>query len=95
MNCPDLHKVLGISKSSSPEAVRRAFREFAKASHPDLYPGDKMREEVFKSVNAAYQRWKVIESTLEEMRRVKQVKVKKVKYPEFDTYQRWRVRCKA
>ncbi len=51
----DPYSVLGVSKSASDDDIRRAFRKLAKASHPDLHPGDAAAAERFKKVTAAYE----------------------------------------
>ena len=47
----DYYKILGISKNSSPDDVKRSFRELAHKHHPDK-GGD---AEKFKELNEAYQ----------------------------------------
>ncbi len=47
----DYYKVLGISKDSSPEDIKKAYRKLALKYHPDK-GGD---QEKFKEVNEAYQ----------------------------------------
>ena len=48
----DYYKILGISKTSSPEDVKRAYRKLAHQYHPDKKGGD---EKKFKEINEAYQ----------------------------------------
>lgn len=50
----DPYKILGVDKSASQEAIRKAYRKLAKKLHPDLNPGDKKAEAQFKEVSAAY-----------------------------------------
>jgi len=50
----DPYQELGVSRSSSPEEVRAAFRKLAKQLHPDRNPGDKKSEERFKRVTSAF-----------------------------------------
>jgi curved DNA-binding protein CbpA len=50
----DYYAVLGIERSASPDDVRAAYRRAARASHPDLNPGDETALERFKRVQLAY-----------------------------------------
>jgi DnaJ-class molecular chaperone len=50
----DPYSELGVSRSASPEDVRKAFRKLAKKYHPDANPGDAAAEERFKQVSAAF-----------------------------------------
>ena len=50
----DLYQELGISRGSSSDEIRKAFRKLAKQLHPDQNPGDKASEERFKKVSAAF-----------------------------------------
>ena len=46
----DIYQLLKINDYVPAEFVKKAFREFAKENHPDLYPGDTVKEERFKMV---------------------------------------------
>lgn len=50
----DPYELLGVSRDASQKAIQSAYRKLAKSLHPDLNPGDKVAEEKFKSVSAAY-----------------------------------------
>ena len=50
----DYYAVLGIARNASPDDVRAAYRRAARASHPDLNPGDQTALERFKQVQLAY-----------------------------------------
>lgn len=50
----DLYQELGVSRGSSSDELRKAFRKLAKQLHPDQNPGDKAAEERFKKVSAAF-----------------------------------------
>jgi DnaJ-class molecular chaperone len=49
----DPYETLGVRRSDSAEAIRKAYRKLAKRYHPDLNPGDDAAAERFKSINAA------------------------------------------
>lgn len=48
----DYYEVLGVSKSASPDEIKKAFRRLAVKYHPDKEGGN---EEKFKEVNEAYE----------------------------------------
>jgi curved DNA-binding protein len=47
------YAVLGVSKTATPEEIKRAYRKLARKYHPDLNPGDKDAEAKFKDLNEA------------------------------------------
>jgi curved DNA-binding protein CbpA len=53
-NGVDLYKALGISSQASPLEIKGAFRQLAKALHPDRNAGDKVAEQQFAAVREAY-----------------------------------------
>ncbi|MFH5923352.1 J domain-containing protein [Roseomonas xinghualingensis] len=55
MAAEDPYKTLGVSRTASPEEIRKAFREIAKKNHPDLNPGNETAEQRFKAANAAHE----------------------------------------
>ena len=50
----DYYKILGVSKSDSADAIKKAYRKMALKYHPDRNKGDKEAEEKFKQANEAY-----------------------------------------
>ncbi len=50
----DYYEVLGVSKSASPDEIKKAYRSLAKKYHPDVNQGDANAEAKFKEVNEAY-----------------------------------------
>jgi len=50
----DYYKILGVSKSATPEEIKKAYRKLALKFHPDKNKGDKAAEEKFKEINEAY-----------------------------------------
>ena len=59
------HKILGVTKESTPEEVKKAYRELAKKYHPDVNkePGAEFR---FKEVNEAYDHLKDGKNAVDE-----------------------------
>jgi len=50
----DFYKVLGVSKTSSADQIKKAYRKLAQQYHPDANPGDGTAEERFKDISEAY-----------------------------------------
>ncbi len=50
----DPYKELGVSKGASADDIKKAYRKLAKELHPDKNPGDKITEDKFKRVTAAF-----------------------------------------
>jgi molecular chaperone DnaJ len=49
------YEVLGVARESTPDDIRKAYRQAALKSHPDRNPGDASAEARFKEVTEAYQ----------------------------------------
>jgi curved DNA-binding protein len=50
----DYYEVLGVDRKASEKEIRSAYRKLARKHHPDVNPGDKASETVFKEINAAH-----------------------------------------
>ena len=52
----DYYEMLGVTKSASPEEVKKAYREMALKFHPDRVPAEQKKEaeEKFKEISEAY-----------------------------------------
>ena len=55
MEYKDYYKTLGVEKKATQAEIKSAFRKLAKKYHPDMNPGDKKAEKMFKEVNEAYE----------------------------------------
>ena len=51
----DYYEILGVSKSSTTDEIKKAYRKMAIKYHPDKNPGDKASEEKFKEAAEAYE----------------------------------------
>ncbi|MCB0368939.1 MAG: molecular chaperone DnaJ [Bdellovibrionales bacterium] len=50
----DYYEILGVSKDSDPETIKKAYRKLAMQFHPDRNPDNKEAEEKFKEAAEAY-----------------------------------------
>src|ERR1700686_4103305 len=50
----DPYTTLGVKRHATQEEIQKAYRRLAKKLHPDLNPGNKIAEDKFKEVSAAY-----------------------------------------
>jgi molecular chaperone DnaJ/curved DNA-binding protein len=50
----DYYTVLGIARTASEKDIKTAYRKLARKHHPDVNPGDKSAESLFKEIGEAY-----------------------------------------
>ncbi|MBQ9436717.1 MAG: molecular chaperone DnaJ [Lachnospiraceae bacterium] len=50
----DYYEVLGVPKNADEATLKKAYRDIAKKNHPDVKPGDKQAEKIFKEASEAY-----------------------------------------
>lgn len=51
----DYYEVLGVSRDSSPDAIKKAYYKLARRYHPDANNGDENTEAIFKEAAEAYE----------------------------------------
>lgn len=51
----DYYEILGVTKTSSADEIKKAYRKVAMQFHPDRNPGDKAAEDKFKEAAEAYE----------------------------------------
>ena len=50
----DFYRELGVAKNATQDEIKKAYRKLAKQYHPDRNPDDKVAEDRFKKISAAY-----------------------------------------
>lgn len=55
MEFKDYYKILGVSKTTSQDDIKKAYRKLAKKYHPDNNQGNKDAESKFKDLSEAYE----------------------------------------
>lgn len=55
MSKKDFYQLLGVSKTATPEEIKKAYRKLAMQYHPDKNQGNKKAEEKFKEISEAYE----------------------------------------
>lgn len=51
----DFYEILGVSKDSDPDTIKKAYRKLAMQFHPDKNPGNSEAEDKFKEAASAYE----------------------------------------
>ncbi len=54
----DYYEILGVTKSSTSDEIKKSYRKVAMQYHPDRNTGDKAAEEKFKEAAEAYRSFK-------------------------------------
>ncbi len=55
MDYKDYYKILGVSRTATPNEIKTVYRRLARKYHPDVNPGDQAAEARFKEINEAYE----------------------------------------
>ena len=71
-NYKDYYATLGVGRDATEKEIKAAYRRLARKHHPDVNPGDKAAEDMFKEISEAYE--------------VLSDKDKRAKYDQFGQY---------
>lgn len=55
MTKQEMLNLLGLNPNYTEAELKKAYRKAAKENHPDLHPGDKVKEQRFKDINNVYE----------------------------------------
>jgi curved DNA-binding protein len=50
----DLYEILGVTKTTEKDEIKKKYKKLARKYHPDVNPGDKEAERKFKEISAAH-----------------------------------------
>src|SRR6185503_13384497 len=51
----DLYALLGLAPGATPADIKRAYRRLSRRYHPDINPGDRAAETMYRRISEAYE----------------------------------------